>query len=152
MTRCTALTTRNMEERDLDEVEAMERLSFPMPWSKALFRAEIKQPCGSCWVMTPEENSERVIGYICFRNIGEESELLKICICPERRNLGLGRELMRVYTTFSIEKGARTFHLEVDPGNESALRLYRRFSYETVGVRPRFYCGTRDALRMMRRV
>ncbi len=152
MLRSGGFAIRSMEDRDLDVVESIERASSLIPWSKAMFISEMAHPYASCFVITSEENSDRVVGFICFRIIGQESELLNICIDPGHRHRGLGGELMRFYTSFSIQRGTQTFHLEVRPENRFALRLYSLFSYRPVGVRPKFYRGEFDALRMMRRV
>jgi ribosomal-protein-alanine N-acetyltransferase len=146
-------TLRKMEPRDLDEVHRIETTSSPTPWSKQMFIEEMDHPCASCFVMTSKEPADpHVIGFICFRNLGEESELLNICVHPGHRHLGVGRELMEFYTAYSLQRGMKTFHLEVSRANPSALRLYHFFSYLPVGVSLKFYRGEFDALRMMKRV
>jgi len=60
--------------------------------------------------------------------------------------------LMQFYTAFSLERGVKTFHLEVNRANPSAVRLYRSLCYQPVGVSANFYRGEFDALRMMKRV
>ena len=142
---------RRMRRRDLDEVVSIEADSSVTPWSRQMFIDEMGHPYGACFVMTSMEASgASVIGFICFRNIGEESELLNLCLRPDRRRAGLGRELMQFYTAYSLTRGIKTFHLEVDPANRSAIELYRIFAYRPVAVRPRYYRGTTDALRMMK--
>ncbi len=142
---------RRMHTHDLDEVVSIEASSSMVPWSRQMFIDEMGHPYGACFVMTSMEASDSsVIGFICFRNIGEESELLNLCLRPDCRHAGLGRELMQFYTTYSLKRGIKTFHLEVDPTNRSAFELYRAFAYQPVAVRPRFYRGTLDALRMMK--
>ncbi len=142
-----------MEIQDLEEVLSIETTSSLTPWSKQMFIEEMAHPQASCFVMTAKEAAEdRVIGFICFRNIGQESELFNICVRPDHRRVGVGRELMQFYTFFSLQKGIKTFHLEVSLANRSAVQLYYHFSYQPVGVRPKFYRGEFDALRMLKRV
>jgi ribosomal-protein-alanine N-acetyltransferase len=146
-------TIRKMEARDLEEVYRIETTSSPTPWSKQMFIEEMGHPYASCFVITSKELADlRVIGFICFRNLLEESELLNICVHPGHRHLGVGRELMEFYTAYSLQRGMKTFHLEVSRANPSALRLYHSFSYLPVGVSPKFYRGEVDAVRMMKRV
>jgi [ribosomal protein S18]-alanine N-acetyltransferase len=146
-------TIRRMEIRDLEDVHAIETTSSLTPWSKRMFMEEMSHPYAFCFVVTSKEPSDpRVVGFICFRNIGEESELLNICVHPDHRHVGFGRELMEFYTAFSLQRGMKTFHLEVNRANPSAVRLYHSFCYQPVGVRPKFYRGEFDALRMMKRV
>jgi len=89
-----------------------------------------------------------VLGFICFRRVIDESELLNLCVHPGYRRRGIGRILMRFYIDLCRDHHIRQFFLEVNPQNQAALRLYRSFSYEPVGVRPRFYRGEFDALLM----
>ena len=131
----------------------METTSSPTPWSKQMFIQEFDHPYASCFVMIAKEPAEpQVIGFICFRNVGEESELLNICVHPDHRHLGVGRELMAFYTDTSLQRGTKMFHLEVNRANPVALRLYDSFSYLPVGVSPKFYRGECDAVRMTKRV
>ena len=37
---------RRLEARDLDVVEAIERESYPTPWSRSMFDAELRKPSG----------------------------------------------------------------------------------------------------------
>ena len=144
---------REMESRDLEDVHWIETTSSPTPWSKQMFIDEMSHPYASCFVATSKEPSDpRVLGFICFRNVGEESELLTICVHPGHRHMGVGRELMQFYTAYSLQRGMKTFHLEVSRANPFALRLYCSFSYLPVGMSLKFYRGEFDAVRMMKRV
>jgi [ribosomal protein S18]-alanine N-acetyltransferase len=146
-------TIRRMTSNDLEEVHAIETNSSLTPWSKNMFIDEMAHPYAHCFVMTsPDSSQGRVMGFICFRNIGDESELINLCVHPGDRHRGLGRELMQFYTAFCIHGGMKTFHLEVNHANRPALQLYRSFSYQSVALRPKFYRGECDALRMIKRV
>lgn len=146
------VTIQKMDIQDLDEVISIES-SYPgAPWSKSMFAEEMRNPLAACFVMKIEDRSrQRVIGFICFRNVAEESELLNICVHSDYRQLGAGRRLMEFYVEFSRRRGIKTFHLEVHSSNHSAIRLYRMFSYEASGMRKKFYQGRFDALLMTKR-
>jgi ribosomal-protein-alanine N-acetyltransferase len=97
-------------------------------------------------------SKQPIIGFICFRNIGEESELLNIAVDPHYRRLGVGRRLMEFYIDFSSKQGIRAFYLEVNSSNRSAIHLYQYFSYQSFGMRKKFYQSKFDALMMMKKV
>jgi ribosomal-protein-alanine N-acetyltransferase len=147
------VTIQKMDIQDLDEVICTESSYSGAPWSKHMFVEEMRNPFACCFVMKigglPRQ---RVIGFICFRNVAEESELLNICVHPDYRQLGAGKRLMEFYVEFSRGRGIKTFHLEVHSSNDSAIRLYRMFSYEASGMRKKFYQGRFDALLMTKRV
>ena len=93
-----------------------------------------------------------MLGFICFRNVEDESELLNICVHPQYRQLGIGKRLMQFYIGFSPRKKIRTFYLEVNSSNLPAINLYQSFSYQSLGIRKKFYQGRFDAILMVKKV
>ena len=141
-----------MNIQDLDEVILLESYNPDTLWSKNMFIEEMRNPFGYCFVMKLQDQCrQRVIGFVCFRNVAEESELFNICVHPDFRQLGAGKRLMGFYIDFSRRRGIKTFHLEVHSSNQPAIRLYQVFSYESSGMRKAFYQGKCDALRMTRK-
>ena len=141
-----------MNIKDLDEVLSIETSGSLAPWSKNMFIEEMRNAFAFCFVIRKEDRPEGpVIGFICFRNITEESELLKICVHPDYRELGVGKSLMKFYLDFSRERGIKTFYLEVYSSNHSAIHLYQLFSYQPSGMRKEFYQGEFDALLMTKK-
>jgi ribosomal-protein-alanine N-acetyltransferase len=147
------VTIRKMNIQDLDEVISMESSTSGVLWSKNMFIEEMRNPFAYCFVMRIDNQSKQeVIGFICFRNVAEESELLNICVHPDYRQLGAGKRLMEFYVAFGRRREIKTFYLEVLSSNTSAIRLYQLFSYESSGMRKKFYQGKFDALLMTKRV
>ena len=141
-----------MDAKDLEGVLLIESSDFLAPWSKDMFVEEMQNRLAYCFVMNGENGSEPpVIGFICFRNIAEESELLKISVHPRYRRLGLGKKLMKFYIDFCRERGITAFYLEVHSSNHSAIHLYQLFFYQSSGVRKKFYHGKWDALLMTKK-
>ena len=144
---------QKMEIHDLDEVFSIEAASSQTPWSRNSFAEEIQNPLAHCFVMKGGNGSgQRVIGFICFRNVIEESELLDIAVHPDYRRRGIGKKLMQFYIDFSRRRGIHTLYLEVNASNQSAIQLYQGFTYEVSGVRKKFYQGKSDALLMKKRI
>jgi ribosomal-protein-alanine N-acetyltransferase len=141
-----------MDIEDLDEVLSLSPL-LPSPWFKNMFLEEMESPFSHCFVMKMKEASRgRVVGFICFRNVADESELLNICVHPRYRQLGIGRKLMQFYAGFCSKKKIKTFYLEVNSANEPAVHLYQLFSYQPSGMRKKFYQGKFDALLMVKKI
>lgn len=144
-------TILKMTSEDLPEVLAISS-SFPLnPWSEKMFLEEMANPLSSCFVakMGRDPNSS-VIGFICFREVLDESELLHLCVHPQYRQKGVGKRLMQFYIDFCLQRGIRTFYLEVDPSNQPALNLYKLFSYQSLKVRKNFYPKRREGLVMVK--
>jgi [ribosomal protein S18]-alanine N-acetyltransferase len=147
------VTIQKMNVQDLEEVVSMETSSSLTPWSKNIFIKEIENYFSHCFVIkTGEPPHPLVIGYICFRNVKDESELLNLCVHPQYRQLGIGKKLMEYYMDYCSRKGIKTFYLEVNSSNGSAIHLYQCFSYQSFGMRKKFYQGKLDALLMMKKV
>lgn len=143
---------QGMEECDLDEVLSVEAASRQTSWSRQSFVGEMENPLSFCFVLKQRKGSrDQTLGFICFRVIGEESELVNLAIHPLHRQRGLGKELMRFYIDFCSERKVRSFFLETGASNEPAIRLYRSFGYCIEGVRPKFYQGKEDAFLMVRK-
>lgn len=141
-----------MEREDLDEVLLIETSSSLTPWSREMFLEELRNPLAHSFVYRGDEpQGHPLAGFICFRNVGEESELLNIGVHPLYRRMGIGRKLMQFYIEFGKAEQIKTFYLEVHVSNPPAIRLYERFSYQLAGTRKKFYQGKFDALMMVKR-
>ena len=142
-----------MEEDDLNEILTIEVSSSLTPWSRPLFLEEMAHPHGHCFSMILREDpGPRVVAYLCFRTMGDESELLNLAVHPGYRRRGFARHLMAFYIDFCHQEKVRRSFLEVATENEAALHLYRSLDYRPTGRRPRFYLGRLDALMMEREI
>jgi ribosomal-protein-alanine N-acetyltransferase len=141
-----------MSEPDLDEVVQIDASSRPTPWSRQSFLQELKDPFSYCFTLKMEIDSrDQNIGFLCFRIVGQESEILALVIHPKFRGRGLSKQLMTFYIGFCSRREIKAFYLETAASNQAAIRLYRSFSYSPIGVRFKYYQGKEDALLMARR-
>ncbi|HEB97035.1 MAG TPA: ribosomal-protein-alanine N-acetyltransferase [Sedimenticola thiotaurini] len=129
------LGMRPMQETDLDQVMAIERLAYPFPWTEGIFRDCLRVGY-CCWVCT---RSEQVIGYGVMSVAAGEAHILNVCIDPELQGQGLGRRLMQRLLTLAGRHGADTVFLEVRASNRRALRLYLDLGFNEIGLRRGYY-------------
>lgn len=136
-----------MRPEDLDEVLAIERVSFSMPWSRGAFLYEMQQNrVARCWVM---HEDGRVLGYLCLWEIAEELHITNIAVHPTCRRQGIGRELLRGVLDDARQRKLRLVVLEVRPSNTEARTLYETFGFRIIGRRRGYYYDTgEDALVM----
>ena len=143
---------REMRASDLDEVVAIDALSRLTPWSRRSFLEEMKNPLSYCFVLKRRnDSSDHTIGFLCFRIVGEESEILALAVHSQHRRMGFGRQLMGFYVEFCSRRKVKAYYLETNASNRPAIDLYRSFLYQVIGVRPKFYRQKEDALLMARR-
>ena len=59
------------------------------------------------------------------RKADDEAEILTFAVVPPCRNKGLGKALLQTAVERLRARGTKRLFLEVEAGNETALRLYR---------------------------
>jgi ribosomal-protein-alanine N-acetyltransferase len=79
------------------------------------------------------------VGFALSRRVLDEAEILTVAIAPDHRSRGLSRPLLAHHLGELRLRGVRRVHLEVEEGNEPALRLYRGLGFEEVGRRSAYY-------------
>ncbi len=78
------------------------------------------------------------------------SHLLNLATHPLARRAGHASRLLAHIIEFGRQHGCRIVTLEVRRSNAAALRLYRRFAFRPVGVRPNYYAEDQeDAIVML---
>jgi ribosomal-protein-alanine N-acetyltransferase len=139
-----------MEPGDLDEVIAIEEVSFPTPWSRTLFIDEIAREFSDAMVAVSGERGG-VLGYSICWTVVDESHLLNIAVHPDARGQGVGTALLLSCIRRGARAGAGRIHLEVRAGNGAALRMYEREGFSHTGFRRGYYTDTgEDAILLSR--
>jgi len=141
------LQLSSMTLADLDEVVAIERVSFPTPWTPAAFRYEIQQNrVARCSVMRA---GRQAVGYICLWEIGHEIHITNLAVHPEWRHRGVGRAILVSALSEGVARGVTLAFLEVRPSNAPAVALYGSLGFQIIGRRSGYYFDTgEDALVM----
>ena len=142
-----SLSVERMRPEDLEDVLAIERASFSMPWSRGAFLYEMEQNrVARCWVM---REGGRLVGYLCLWEVADELHITNIAVHPASRRRGIGRALLKTVLDEARGRGLRLVVLEVRPSNHEALLLYESFGFRVVGRRRGYYYDTgEDALVM----
>lgn len=78
--------------------------------------------------------NEKVIGFMVLQMKGTFSGYLQsICVSPEYRNKGIGKELLQFAEAYIFKTSPNMF-LCVSSFNSQALKLYEQSGFERVGV------------------
>ena len=136
-----------LSEAALGQVLAIERASFPSPWTRAHFLLELREhPYARNVVL---KSGRTVLGYACSWIIDETLKINNIAIHPGWRRKGLGGRLLREVLGDGTARGCREATLEVRPSNRAAVELYRKHGFREAGWRKGYYSDTgEDALLM----
>ena len=81
-----ALQVRRLVYSDLPSVLAIERRSFPTPWSLAMFVLELSKPSGICLAAADERRA--LLGYLVCSRYADVWHLMNVAVDPERRRRG----------------------------------------------------------------
>ena len=144
------LTIDDGREEDIDEIVAIERDSFPNPWSADLFHKEISLPISRLIVGRGlQEGRSFVAGYIVYWRVADEMQLHTIATRRDLRRHGIASRLLAEAVGRSRSEGARSLILEVRRSNLPAQKFYGKLGLSVKGVRTGYYTDTReDALIM----
>lgn len=108
-----------------------------IPFNETAVRAAFHQflsfpAFGRIWLIY---NGSELIGYVIlaigysFEFRGHDAFIDELYIVPSHRRRGFGRQTMSFVEQEARKLSVNAIHLEVDPGNNSALELYRRTGY-----------------------
>ena len=132
------LQIRRMEERDLPAVRELELQCFSDPWTETMLRDMLESSLDSCFILLIGEE-QKAAGYATVRVLGDEAELMRICVAPEFRGRGWSGPLLEEGMREMTRRGAAAATLEVRAGNVPAIRLYERHGFQKEGIRKKYY-------------
>lgn len=148
---------------DLDAICEIEQHSFPTPWPRATFEAELARDIGrlvvvrerpgaaaiafcNYWIVAPPRearNDDR-------KRAEGELHVLAVATHPDRRRRGIAGLLVAHALDDARRADCRIATLEVRRGNIPAIALYERAGFATVHVRAAYYQDNgEDALVMI---
>jgi [ribosomal protein S18]-alanine N-acetyltransferase len=137
---------------DVQELAQLEGMCFAQPWSLAQLR---KALASDAYLALGLRVNGVLTAYASLTVLPPEMEILNLAVEPSCRGQGLGKQLAREALRHAWSRGVQTCFLEVDAGNEPALRLYTALGFARTGIRPGYYpspTGRRDAVIMQYRM
>lgn len=137
-----------MSESDLDQVMAIERASFPNPWTRQHFIDELNSP--HAFPLSAFDSEGRLVGFICPMLLLDEGHIMDVAVDPDCRGRGVGRMLVQRVLDDCLGAGAAFVSLEVRVSNHAAISLYLEMGFAESGRRKRYYKDGEDALMMER--
>jgi ribosomal-protein-alanine N-acetyltransferase len=169
-----AYFVESMRLEDLEEVIAIERLSFPTPWPSSAYRYELCENSRAHYFVArprvqvedieeeveapsrgllqrilsrPPKSSKGkppVVGYGGFWCAGGEAHISNIAVHPEFRRQGIGSLLLTAMIEGAAKLGADYMTLEVRVSNRGAQLLYEKYGFKAVGRRLRYYSDNQE--------
>ena len=123
----------------LDTLANLHKLCFPhKPWTADDF-ADLKK--SGCEIIASQN------GFIVWRVVADEAELITIGVAPDARRTGIGAAMIGIMEGELKKAGVKSVFLEVAENNTPARKLYEQNGYVQIGTRPKYYDGI-DAIMM----
>ena len=127
-----------MTTEDVDAVYQIEEMVNPKHhWSKDSFFNELANKLAKYFCIKDEE--DKILGFIGFWQIFEESHITTLAIHPDYRRLQLAQMLLLKAIEECYSDMIKYITLEVRESNIPAISLYEKFLFESIGVRKNYY-------------
>jgi ribosomal-protein-alanine N-acetyltransferase len=124
-----------LTEARLDEVLAIENVSYDHPWTRGNFIDSLRSGYQAQMLVA----GEALLGYFVAMKGVDEVHLLNITVAPAHQRQGWGRVLLDALALWSRSQGAQWLWLEVRASNARAQRIYEEHGYRRVGERRNYY-------------
>jgi [ribosomal protein S18]-alanine N-acetyltransferase len=136
-----------MTVADLPEVQAIERASFTTPWPPNAYRTELETNRLAHYVVARAEG--HVVGFAGVWLMVDEAHITTFAVAPGWRRRRIGERMLIAVLDLAVGRRATDATLEVRLSNLPARRLYEKYGFRPVGLRPRYYSDdNEDALIM----
>jgi [ribosomal protein S18]-alanine N-acetyltransferase len=126
-----------MRLEDLDEVQRIEEASFTTPWPPNAYRSELLTNRLASYLVARVE--DRIVAYGGMWLMVDEAHITTFAVHPAWRRQRIGERLLLAFLDLAVDRGAREATLEVRLSNLPARRLYEKYGFRPVGLRPRYY-------------
>jgi [ribosomal protein S18]-alanine N-acetyltransferase len=127
---------RPMQFTDLESVAAIERRTFTMPWSMAIFSGQLARDTSILLVC---EIDGRIVAYLIADMFVDVWHLMNLAVDAPFRRRHVASDLLEAYFAVTERAGHRGHTLEVRVSNSAAIELYRSYGFVSTGIRPRYY-------------
>ena len=98
------------------------------------------------------KNNDNIVGFAGIIVLPDDIEITNIVTKKSERKKGIGKLLLEKIIEMSRETKKEFISLEVNEKNEIAINLYKKFNFEKVALRKKYYNGTDDAIIMTRKI
>jgi ribosomal-protein-alanine N-acetyltransferase len=145
--RTPVMLVRPMTAEDLPAVQQIERASFTTPWPAQAYRQELEANRLAHYLVA--QIGDQIVGYGGIWLMVDEAHVTTFAVHPAYRRRRIGERMLIALLDLSRDRQAREATLEVRLSNLPARRLYEKYGFRPVGIRPRYYSDNQeDALIM----
>ena len=123
------LNIRAMEEKDIPQVEEIEKKIFSLPWSEKSFHDACSDENNIYLVC--EDEAHKLPDNCGLWTVFGEGNITNMAVHPDYRKKGIGMMLMEEMEKRGIQKKVDVFFWKCVESNDAARRLYEKMKYKT---------------------
>ena len=127
---------------DVDELVALERACFSVPWTKGQIIAELPDRQHELLIARDEQGA--LLGYVGMMTVLDEGYISNVAVREESRRQGVADALIAELLQRAATRELAFVTLEVRESNEAAQRLYEKHGFVRVGLRRGYYEAPRE--------
>lgn len=121
---------------DCAAAAALHREVFFKNWDEVAFKDFLQNPMIQGLKL---KHKGELCGYILWREVAEEAEILTLVVAPSFQRKGIGSRLILTFFNFIVKKGITIIFLEVAEDNEKGRSFYIKHGFVFLSKRPFYY-------------
>ncbi|MBI2357817.1 MAG: ribosomal protein S18-alanine N-acetyltransferase [Deltaproteobacteria bacterium] len=130
------LRLRPVTSSDLEDILAIEKVSYRFPWTPRFFLQELRVPCARSLLGMIHG---KPVGYVIYWLLPSEIDIHNLAVHPAQRRQGIGRSLLQAVVDEARHERRSRITLEVRKSNAAAQRLYESVGFVSQGIRKGYY-------------
>ena len=140
------ISISNMTFADLENLKNFLQSDFDEFWSYDILLSELSSSNSRYIVAKNKDNT--IVGFAGIKIILDESELMNIVTRKDMRHCGIASSMLNHLLAICKENNIKLLNLEVNTQNTIAINFYKKYNFNEVGLRKKYYDNTYDALLM----
>lgn len=136
---------RPMTLSDFASIESVLTSQFDDFWTTSILKQELQNPNSRYFVAIQDDS---VLGFAGIWKSVDEYHITNIVVRKDLRKKGIGSQLLEKLIEVAKSEKVTSLTLEVNTNNLSAKKLYKKYGFQILGIRKKYYHQTDDALIM----
>ena len=130
---------------DLNKISSILQSDFDDFWNENILKSELENE--NSYYIVAKENDD-IVGFGGLWKSIDDIHITNIVTKKSVRNKGSGKAILNELINQAKVFGYNIITLEVNETNSTAISLYKKFGFEKVGIRKKYYNNTDNAIIM----
>ena len=140
---------QKMKQEHLEQIQDILLTDFDEFWNAGVLKNELENPLS---VYIVALNQGEVVGYAGLWQPDDEGHVTNIVTKKDKRGNNIGTLMLEEIINIAKNKNMKSITLEVNVNNNIAINLYKKYGFKEVGIRPKYYNNTDDAIIMTKEI